>query len=164
VNGGGSMTDTAGGSSDAELLWAGEGYSAFASASATKTNLTVSYIDANEVVKYSYTLTNPLYCIPDDSASSPTQNSSYIVPSNLDYTTFIVPITAIAFLFGGFIFVAAIILVAAIMPYCANVSMDKFEVSDEKILIQLEVPKRDLGKKPLPFSNARFQTYFKIDT
>lgn len=55
------MTDTVLGTSDAELLWAGEGYSAFASASATKTDLTISYINADTATKYSYTLTNPLY-------------------------------------------------------------------------------------------------------
>jgi hypothetical protein len=61
VNGGGCMTDVVAAESDAELLWAGEGYSAFASASATKDDLTISYIDANTEIKYSYTLTNPLY-------------------------------------------------------------------------------------------------------
>jgi hypothetical protein len=55
------MTDTVLATSDAELLWAGEGYSAFASASATKTDLTISYINADTETKYSYTLTNPLY-------------------------------------------------------------------------------------------------------
>ena len=41
VNGGGSMTDSISGSSSAELLWAGEGYSAFASVAATKTDLKI---------------------------------------------------------------------------------------------------------------------------
>jgi hypothetical protein len=64
------MTDTIGGSSDAELLWAGEGYSAFASASATKTDLTISYLDSNRTVRYSHILTNPNYA-PDNSVSVP---------------------------------------------------------------------------------------------
>lgn len=108
MNGGGSMTDTIRGSSDAELLWAGEGYSAFASVSATKDNLTISFVNANKMVQYSYTLTNPLYpYISNDSASLPTQIPFYTAPSNLDYTTFVVPITVIAFLYGGFMFMAA---------------------------------------------------------
>jgi hypothetical protein len=61
VNGGGCMTDVVAAESDAELLWTGEGYSAFASGSATKDDLTISYIDADAEIKYSYTLTNPLY-------------------------------------------------------------------------------------------------------
>lgn len=64
------MTDTIGGSSDAELLWAGEGYSAFASASATKTDLTILYLDSNRTVRYSYILRNPNYT-PDNSVSVP---------------------------------------------------------------------------------------------
>ena len=59
VNGGGSMTDVVGGSSSAQALWAGEGYSAFASASATQNELTISYIDADAAVRYSFTLDNP---------------------------------------------------------------------------------------------------------
>jgi hypothetical protein len=78
VNGGGSMTDTIGGSSDAELLWAGEGYSAFASASATKTDLTISYMDSNRTVRYSHILTNPNY-VPDDPVSFPSFLSHKVV-------------------------------------------------------------------------------------
>jgi hypothetical protein len=78
VNGGGSMTDTIGGSSDAELLWAGEGYSAFASVSATKTDLTISYMDSNRTVQYSHILTNPNY-VPDDPVSLPNFQSYKVV-------------------------------------------------------------------------------------
>lgn len=53
------MTDSVGGSSSANGIWAGEGYSAFASASATKEELTISYIDSEASVRYSYTLNNP---------------------------------------------------------------------------------------------------------
>jgi hypothetical protein len=31
-------------------------------------------------------------------------------------------------------------------------------------LSQLEIPKQDFSKNRLPFSNARCNTYFKIDT
>jgi hypothetical protein len=53
------MTDTVSGSSSATGLWAGEGYSAFASATATKEELTISYIDSEASIRYSYTLNNP---------------------------------------------------------------------------------------------------------
>jgi hypothetical protein len=58
VNGGGSMTESLSTSSSADLVWAGEGYSAFASATATKSNLEISFIDASNTVQYAYSLTN----------------------------------------------------------------------------------------------------------
>ena len=59
VNGGGSMTDSVGASSSAQAIWAGEGYSAFAAASATLNELTISYIDSDGAVRYTYTMDNP---------------------------------------------------------------------------------------------------------
>ena len=59
VNGGGSMTDYVGASSSAQAIWAGEGYSAFASASATLNELTISYIDSDGAVRYTFTMDNP---------------------------------------------------------------------------------------------------------
>jgi hypothetical protein len=58
VNGGGSMTDSIKQTSEADLLWAGEGYSAFASGTATAENLTISFIDRYNILRYSYVLTN----------------------------------------------------------------------------------------------------------
>ena len=58
VAGGGSMTDYVGATSSAKTLWTGEGYSAFASALVTENELTITYIDVNNDVKYQYTLTN----------------------------------------------------------------------------------------------------------
>ena len=58
VAGGGSMTDYVGATSSAKTLWTGEGYSAFASALVTENELTITYIDINNDVKYQYTLTN----------------------------------------------------------------------------------------------------------
>lgn len=61
VNGAGSMVDyvSSNSNSDAKLIWAGEGYSAFATASITSDSLMISYIDINNDVKYNYELTNP---------------------------------------------------------------------------------------------------------
>lgn len=52
------MTDYVGGTSSAKTLWTGEGYSAFASALATENELTITFIDINNDVKYTHTLTN----------------------------------------------------------------------------------------------------------
>lgn len=43
-------------SSEADLKWYGVGYSAFAYADATKSNLTITFIDTNDDVKYSYSI------------------------------------------------------------------------------------------------------------
>jgi hypothetical protein len=143
VNGGGSMTDTIRGSSDAELLWAGEGYSAFASASATKDNLTISFVNANKVVQYSYTLTNPLYpYIPYDSASLPTQSPFYTAPSKLDYTTFVSSITVIGFLYGGFIFLAAMIIPRTLIKNSKGIGHIRKKVVNTSIL------KKSLSSRP----------------
>ena len=40
----------------ADLVWAGEGYSAFAVVQATVFNLTVAFVDADSSVKYAYTI------------------------------------------------------------------------------------------------------------
>jgi hypothetical protein len=163
VNGGGSMTDTIGGSSDAKLLWAGEGYSAFASASATKDNLTISYVNANKVVQYSFTLTNPLYpYIPNDYASLPTQSPFYIAPSNLDYTTFVDSITVIAFLYGGFIFVAAMIIPRTLIKNSKGIGHTRKKLVNTSILKKslLSRPYWNLYKKKLTKSkrkNNRFK-------
>ena len=58
------MTDSVGGDSDAEMHWAGEGYSAFASATASTEQLTINFVDADANTKYTYTLTNPRSGIP----------------------------------------------------------------------------------------------------
>jgi hypothetical protein len=58
VNGGESMTESLSESSSADLVWAGEGYSAFASATATNSYLKISFIDSNNNTQYEYSLTN----------------------------------------------------------------------------------------------------------
>jgi hypothetical protein len=62
VAGAGSMTDSLNSkcSTGANLVWSGTGYSAFAYVDATTTALTMNYVDTNNEIKYSYTLTNPL--------------------------------------------------------------------------------------------------------
>jgi hypothetical protein len=64
VAGAGSMTDQLKYTSQAELIWSGVGYSAYASMEATVNNLTISYRDWNNTLRYSYTLTNPMYVPP----------------------------------------------------------------------------------------------------
>ena len=56
VAGGGAMTDYAGASSTATTVWAGEGYSAFASATATRDELVIAFMDSDNNKKYSFTL------------------------------------------------------------------------------------------------------------
>lgn len=46
-------------STNAKLMWVGAGYSAFVSATASKTELDILYIDADKTVRYSYKLVNP---------------------------------------------------------------------------------------------------------
>ena len=53
------MTDYAGASSTATTVWAGEGYSAFASATATRDELVIAFMDSDNNKKYSFTLGNP---------------------------------------------------------------------------------------------------------
>eukprot|EP01039_Chlorochromonas_danica_P003408 gene3408-3734_t len=59
VAGAGSMADSLGKGSQADLIWYGVGYSAFGYMEATATNLTVGFVDVNNTLRYSYTLTNP---------------------------------------------------------------------------------------------------------
>jgi hypothetical protein len=96
------MTDTVATSSNANLLWAGEGYSAFASASATKTDLTISYVNAYKAVQYSYTLTDPFHTPDNPPAPSPTSVPILLKPElrNTAYKT------ALIFYTGGVVFLA----------------------------------------------------------
>jgi hypothetical protein len=64
VAGAGSMTDQLKYSSQADLVWSGVGYSAYASMEASVKELTMTYRDWNNTVRYSYTLTNPMYVPP----------------------------------------------------------------------------------------------------
>jgi len=58
VAGAGSMADKLGNTnSQANMVWYGVGYSAFAVGEATSTSLTVSFVDTSNAVKYSYSLT-----------------------------------------------------------------------------------------------------------
>lgn len=58
IAGAGALTDSLNSkcTSEADLKWYGVGYSAFAYADATKSNLTITYIDTNDDVKYSYSV------------------------------------------------------------------------------------------------------------
>ena len=59
VVGAGSMIDYLKYTSAATLHWYGVGYNAFAGVAATSEELTVSFVDTSNTVRYSYTLTNP---------------------------------------------------------------------------------------------------------
>ena len=105
VAGGGSMTDYLGATtSTATSMWAGEGYSAFASAAATKDELVISFIDTDGKTKYTKTLNNPR------PGEAPTQRPTEppVRPKTVDVTKKIVIISsgfaALAFLLiaGGF--------------------------------------------------------------
>lgn len=106
VNGGGSMTDTVATSSNANLLWAGEGYSAFASASATKTDLTISYVNAYKAIQYTHTLTNPFYTPENPATPSPTPSPTSVpvlLKPELRNTAYKI---ALIFYTGGVVFLA----------------------------------------------------------
>lgn len=81
VAGGGAMTDYAGASSSATALWSGEGYSAFASAAATKEDLIINFIDADGNKKYSYTLANPRSGEPIYPTYRPSEMTTPIKPA-----------------------------------------------------------------------------------
>ena len=78
------MTDYVSASSSATTMWTGEGYSAFASASATDTELKISYIDTDNVVQYKYTITSTRvheshdYISTDEPTLSPTEKAEKI--------------------------------------------------------------------------------------
>lgn len=59
VVGAGCMTDSLKSNSDASLVWAGTGYSAFAAVQAFRDCLTITFIDSASQKRYSYTLQNP---------------------------------------------------------------------------------------------------------
>jgi hypothetical protein len=115
VNGGGSMTDSLVASSSADLVWAGEGYSAFASATATKNYLEISYIDASNTVQYVYSLNNSWNMDLNSTATA-----SYPTPMP-NYTTDIsgggmihLPPRSILYVSGGFLAVGIVALVVAV--------------------------------------------------
>lgn len=116
------MTDLLGASSNADLVWAGEGYSAFASATATQNNLTISYIDVNKTVRYDYTLTNSWYWNSSyPTFSNTSSNISYSnTSSNISYSTYIPndgtmiePNYGILVVSGGFLTVVFLAIVVA---------------------------------------------------
>ena len=59
------MTDSVGASSSATSLWAGEGYSAFIIATATKGSLSISFLNSDATAKYSYVATRDFLLNPD---------------------------------------------------------------------------------------------------
>ena len=109
VNGGGSMTDSVGASSSATALWAGEGYSAFISATATQEELKISYLNSDVTVKYSYTFNNPR---ADGPSMSPTLYTPPIKEKSVEVGSNVVIIStgfaALAFILiaGGFYYEA----------------------------------------------------------
>jgi hypothetical protein len=64
VAGAGSMTDQLKYATQAELVWYGIGYSAYASMEATIKELTITFRDWNNTVRYAYTLKNPFSVSP----------------------------------------------------------------------------------------------------
>ena len=63
------MTDSVGASSSATSLWAGEGYSAFISATARKGSLSISFLNSDTTLKYSYAATRAFPPNTDQSIS-----------------------------------------------------------------------------------------------
>ncbi len=64
VAGAGSMTDQLKYNTQGEMIWYGVGYSAYASMEASSKELTITYRDWNNTVRYEYTLTNPFIVKP----------------------------------------------------------------------------------------------------
>lgn len=107
VAGGGAMTDYVGATSSATALWSGEGYSAFASAAATRDDLTITFIDADGNRKYSYTLANPRSGEPVYPTYHPSEISPPVRPASYATQKVVVissGFAALAFLLiaGGF--------------------------------------------------------------
>jgi hypothetical protein len=67
------MTDSVGASSSATSLWAGEGYSAFITATATKGSLSINFLNSDATAKYSYTASRDFLLNPDQ----PTMSDSF---------------------------------------------------------------------------------------
>ena len=108
------MTDYVGATSSATLLWAGEGYSAFASASATDSDLTISYIDLYGEIKYTYTISkrNEVYQTYAPSQSPLVQ----LIPMDRTVASF----QTSRLLFGG-LGVLGLVLLAGAFIYDAKV-------------------------------------------
>lgn len=72
VAGAGSMTDKLGNTNtQANLIWYGVGYSAFAVGEATSTSLTVSFVDTSNTVTYAYTISKLSFFPSPEPASIP---------------------------------------------------------------------------------------------
>ena len=71
VVGAGALTDSVKSSSTAQLVWAGAGYSAFGVATASPSDITLSFVDTSGSFPYSYTLTNPNAYTPPASENPP---------------------------------------------------------------------------------------------
>ena len=85
VAGAGSMADKLGNTnSQANLIWYGVGYSAFAVGEATSSSLTVSFVDTSDTVKYAYTLTKHTFPpSPSPVFSSPTLKPTALKPTKI---------------------------------------------------------------------------------
>jgi tartrate-resistant acid phosphatase type 5 len=81
VAGAGSKTDALGSDgSEADLLWAGTGYSAYGIGIATNDVFTVTYVNTYSQVVYNYTLTNPTTSVARNPTVQPTVAPSLASP------------------------------------------------------------------------------------